>query len=91
MQPLFEKVMGERVDLGFYVLAQKRDDGQKSSKRFIEGKTKNERHYSLLRCPVDKGKVALEQGSLHCQYNHQYPIRDGFPVMLANEATSKSK
>lgn len=47
-QRLFERVLGERVDLGFYVLAQKRDKGQKSNRIFIEGKTKDERLYSPL-------------------------------------------
>jgi len=47
-QLLFERVLGERVDLGFYVLAQKRGERQKSNGIFIEGKTKDKRLYSPL-------------------------------------------
>lgn len=82
-QHLFEKVLGDKVDMGFYILAQKRDEVRESNNILIEGKTKNERLYSLLRCPLDKSKVALVQETLCCAHNHQYPIHDGFPVMLA--------
>jgi len=88
-QRLFESVMAERVDLGFYILAQKKDEGQKASKILTEGKTKHEKLYSLLRCSLDKSKVVLNQESICCEHNHQYPIRNGFPVMLTNNAISK--
>lgn len=81
-QRLFEIVLGEKVDLGFFVLAQKRGEGQISKRLFIEGKTKHERLYNLLRCPLDKSRVVLEQEFLCCEYNHQYPIHGGFPAML---------
>lgn len=58
-QRLFERVLGERVDLGFYVLAQKKAEVQKANKISIEGKTKDERLYGLLRCPLDKNKIIL--------------------------------
>jgi SAM-dependent methyltransferase len=44
-QRLFERVLGERVDLGFYVFAQKKAEVQKANKISIEGKTKDERLY----------------------------------------------
>ena len=87
---LFEKVMGERVDLGFYVLAQKRGKWQKIEKTCSVGTKSHERVSSLLRCPLDKSKVAMKRGSLLCQHGHQFPIRDGFPVMLAKNAITKS-
>lgn len=85
-QQLFERVLGEKVDLGFYILAQKRDEGQDRNKTFIKDNTKNERLYSLLRCPLDKSTVILERESVCCEHNHQYPIHAGFPVLLEAEA-----
>lgn len=87
---LFEDVRGERVDLGFYVLARKGDGAQESTKVLLEGTTAKEKLYSLLRCPVDKGRVMMEQGSLRCAQQHRYPVQDGFPVMLPNNIPSKA-
>lgn len=81
-QQLFGRVLGEKVDLGFYVFAQKRDKGQELNKTLIKGNTKNERLYSLLRCPLDKSKVVLDGESIRCEHNHQYIVHAGFPVML---------
>lgn len=44
----------------------------------------------VLACPVDKAPVVLheDEQSLICQECHRaYPIRDGIPVMLIDEAT----
>lgn len=90
-QQLFGRVLGEKVDLGFYILSQKRDEGQELNETFIKGNTKDERLYSLLRCPLDKSKVVLDRESVRCEHNHQYPIYSGFPVMMTKNALSTSK
>ncbi len=46
----------------------------------------------ILVCPACKSKVRLEGERLVCE-NHscglRYPIRDGIPVMLINEAEKR--
>ena len=41
----------------------------------------------ILVCPLCKGKLFLKQQELICRFDRlAYPIRDGIPVMLENEA-----
>lgn len=41
----------------------------------------------ILACPVCRGDVKEEENQIIClQCGRQYPIRDGIPIMLANEA-----
>ncbi len=41
----------------------------------------------ILVCPVDHAKVTLEGGELVCgECGRAYPVRDGIPVMLVDEA-----
>ena len=41
----------------------------------------------ILVCPVDKAKVNLEGERLVCEEcGRAYPVRDGIPVMLVDEA-----
>ena len=41
----------------------------------------------ILVCPVDKAKVNLEGARLVCEECHRaYPVRDGIPIMLEDEA-----
>jgi uncharacterized protein YbaR (Trm112 family) len=41
----------------------------------------------ILVCPVDKAKVKLEGDRLVCeQCGRAYPVRDGIPIMLEEEA-----
>jgi uncharacterized protein len=41
----------------------------------------------ILVCPVDKAKVHLQGDKLVCERcNRAYPIRDGIPIMLEDEA-----
>ena len=41
----------------------------------------------ILVCPVDKAKVHLQNDRLVCeQCGRAYPIRDGIPIMLEEEA-----
>ncbi len=41
----------------------------------------------ILVCPVDKAKVRQEGERLVCdQCGRAYPVRDGIPVMLVDEA-----
>lgn len=43
----------------------------------------------ILACPICKGKLQLDQSTetLLCRYDKlAYPIRDGIPIMLADEA-----
>ena len=46
----------------------------------------------ILVCPVDKAKVHLQGDRLVCeQCGRAYPVRDGIPIMLVEEAeTPKS-
>lgn len=87
---LFEKVIGERVDMGFCVVAEKAGDF-KPGILTIEGGTKQEKLVNLLRCPVDKSKLAFDGTHLCCEYQHKFPIHDGFPVMLGEKAVSEKK
>ncbi|MCM8781856.1 MAG: Trm112 family protein [Candidatus Omnitrophica bacterium] len=44
---------------------------------------------SILACPACKGDVKLEDGKIVCvnpQCGLRYPVRDGIPVMLIEEA-----
>ncbi|MEW6067385.1 MAG: methyltransferase domain-containing protein [Nitrospirota bacterium] len=88
-QGLFEKVIGKQVDTGFYVLAQKASH-EGFIKITIEGETKQQKLTSLLRCPLDKSKIVVEQDHLRCGH-HQFPIQNGFPVMLEKYEVSKAK
>jgi uncharacterized protein YbaR (Trm112 family) len=41
----------------------------------------------ILVCPLCKGKLLLKQDELICRFDRlAYPIRDGIPVMLEEEA-----
>lgn len=41
----------------------------------------------ILACPLDKAPVELEADRIVCtQCGRRYPIRDGIPVMLIDEA-----
>ncbi len=41
----------------------------------------------ILVCPVDKAKVHLQGDRLVCeQCGRAYPVRDGIPIMLEEEA-----
>ncbi len=43
----------------------------------------------ILVCPLCKGKLILKKDELICCFDRlAYPIRDGIPVMLENEARS---
>ena len=85
---LFETVAGERVDMGFYVLAQKAGKDKECGRLRIEGETEQQRLAGLLRCPLDKGRVALVQDAFCCEQRHRFPFHDGIPVMLAEKAGS---
>ncbi|AQS50835.1 MAG TPA: Trm112 family protein [Paenalcaligenes hominis] len=42
----------------------------------------------VLVCPLCKGKLERKNDQLICQKDKlAYPIRDGIPIMLENEAT----
>jgi len=87
---LFERVTSVRVDMGFCILAEKASTA-KSISFCIEGKTKQERLASLLRCPIDKTRIVFDGDYLCCEHQHKYPVQDGFPVMLGNNAVLKEK
>ncbi len=78
-QKLFEKVVGERVDMGFCVMAEKSGEAGPMP---VEGKTKNERMINLLRCPYDKSRVVFDGRYICCEHQHRFSINDGFPVMI---------
>ncbi len=58
---LFEKVIAERVDMGFYVLAQKACGNRVQSRLDIEGKTKQQKFAGSLLCPLDKSRGVLTE------------------------------
>ena len=80
---LFKKVIGEKVEIGFWVLAQKASEYQ-SNPLSLQGKTDQEKMANLLRCPLDHSKLVTEGTTLSCEHNHKFPIYNGFPVMLEN-------
>lgn len=44
---------------------------------------------AMLACPLCKGALLLKQEELICRFDRlAYPIRDGIPVMLEQEARS---
>lgn len=46
----------------------------------------------ILVCPVDKAKVTLEGDKLVCeQCGRAYPVREGIPIMLEEEAEMTRK
>ncbi len=46
----------------------------------------------ILVCPVDKAKVNLQGDKLVCeQCGRAYPVRDGIPIMLEEEAEMVGK
>jgi uncharacterized protein len=48
----------------------------------------DEETLAILRCPVTRSKLKLEDGSLVGETGGlRYPIRNGIPVLLAEEAT----
>ncbi len=85
MHGLFESVKGERVDMGCWILARKAGS-LKAPVQGVEGGTKQERLVRLLRCPLDKTELVVEEDSLCCAHQHRFPIEDGFPVMLRKKA-----
>jgi uncharacterized protein YbaR (Trm112 family) len=41
----------------------------------------------ILCCPADKGDVVEKDGSIVCaKCGRRYPVRDGIPIMLVEEA-----
>ena len=52
----------------------------------------DEKLLEILACPVCKTEVKLEDDRLVCvQCGRRYPIRDGIPVMLVDEAEPPTK
>ncbi|MDF1684594.1 MAG: Trm112 family protein [Legionellaceae bacterium] len=44
---------------------------------------------AMMACPLCKGALLLEKNELVCRFDRlAYPIRDGIPVMLEQEARS---
>ena len=42
---------------------------------------------AILACPACRGDVAEENGKVVCaSCGRQYPVRDGIPIMLVDEA-----
>ena len=42
---------------------------------------------AILACPACRGDVAEKDGRIVCtSCGRQYPVRDGIPIMLADEA-----
>ena len=47
----------------------------------------DEKLLEILACPACKGSVELEEQWIVCQEcGRRYPIRDGIPIMLVDEA-----
>lgn len=46
----------------------------------------------ILACPACKGEVELKEGKIQCKKcNLRYPIKDGIPIMLIEEAQKGEK
>ena len=46
----------------------------------------------ILCCPADKGDVVEKEGSIVClKCGRRYPIREGIPIMLVEEAELPDK
>ena len=46
---------------------------------------------AILVCPVCKGKLLLKTHELICRFDRlSYPIRDGIPIMIEQEARALS-
>ncbi len=46
----------------------------------------------ILCCPADKGDVTEKDGMIIClKCGRRYPIRDGIPIMLVDEAELPEK
>jgi len=46
---------------------------------------------AILVCPLCKGPLIHQENTLICRFDRlAYPIRDGIPIMLENEATEIS-
>lgn len=47
----------------------------------------DEEFLKILACPADHAPVVLQEGRIVCTAcGRRYPIRDGIPVMLVDEA-----
>lgn len=47
----------------------------------------DKRLLEILVCPLCKGKLLLKENEMICRFDRlAYPIRDGIPVMLEQEA-----
>lgn len=47
----------------------------------------DKRLLEILVCPLCKGKLVLKEDELICRFDRlAYPVRDGVPVMLEQEA-----
>ena len=45
---------------------------------------------NILSCPTCKGDVVLAKGKIVCKKcGNKYPVKDGVPVMLIDEAEGK--
>jgi len=84
-QGLFESVEAEKVDMGFCVVAQKKGDGQRQTKRNVEGGTREEKMLGLLRWPLDRTRLAPEERGLRCEQGHHFPMQDGYPDLVPSE------
>jgi uncharacterized protein YbaR (Trm112 family) len=87
---LFKRVIGEHFDMGFCIVAEKAGDFEPSV-LLIDGDERQEKLANLLRCPVDKSRVRFDGKHFCCEFQHRFPIHDGFPVMIAEKAMPKTK
>jgi hypothetical protein len=52
----------------------------------------NKELLDILACPACKGKVKLEGNEIVCtQCKRRYPVKDGIPVMLQEEAEQNNE
>jgi len=58
----------------------------------LEGLVVDAELLKILACPLDKTPVKLEKDRIMCtKCERRYPIRDGIPVMLVDEAEMPKK
>lgn len=62
-----------------------------SATRLLKENRVDKHLLDLLVCPLCKGKLLLKNQELICRFDRlAYPIRDGIPVMLEQEARELS-
>jgi uncharacterized protein YbaR (Trm112 family) len=62
-------------------------EGNRRTSHKVKGSVIDDELLQILACPLDKAPVRLQGDRIVCtKCGRRYPIRDGIPVMLIDEA-----